>query len=168
MDSLETLIDLIPVHGLNTAYKIFRFILSSVKEVQDRKKQFEALAIAIGQLLRALDSEFRASRLIVASCGEQLRDLENLLQEIHRFVHKEQQRDFLMSLLTKDSRIAKIEIYYRRIGTIVSAFEISSLLSIQSMLERDQTAWNADTTALNARLSAIEHNQVDLQKILGS
>ncbi|KAJ6528312.1 kinase-like domain-containing protein, partial [Mycena vulgaris] len=164
--ALVTVLDLIPVPGLSTAFRVFTFILSSVKEVQHSKKQLEALAITIGQLLRTLDSELRASRLIEATCGEQLRDLDNLLKDIHRFAHNEQERGFFKSLLTKDSRIAKIETFYRHIGFTVSAFEISSLLSIQSMLERNQTARKEDTGALNARLSILEDNQVDLRKTL--
>ncbi|KAJ6530021.1 kinase-like domain-containing protein, partial [Mycena vulgaris] len=164
--ALDVLLGMTPVPGLSGAFTLFRFIVSSVQAVQASKKQLEALAKAVGQLLATLDSEFREARLIVANCGEALTDLESLLQDIHRFVHKEQERGFFKSLLNKDSRIAKIEAFYRHIGITLGAFQISGLLRIQSMLAGNDTARNEDTNALNTRLQTLEHNQVDLQKTL--
>ncbi|KAJ7496387.1 hypothetical protein FB451DRAFT_1385797 [Mycena latifolia] len=129
--SLETALQIVlgvtPVPGLSEAYTLFKFIVSSVQGVRESKKQLEVLAAAVGQLLTTLDSEFRSSRLIVQNCGRPLRELKILLEDIHRFVHKEQSKAFFKSLLTKNSRIASIEAFYRRIGISVNAFQVCSL-----------------------------------------
>jgi hypothetical protein len=51
----------------------------------------------------------------------------SLLQDIHRFVQKEQDKHFLKSLFNKDPRINQIESLYRRIGLSVSAFHVSAV-----------------------------------------
>ncbi|KAJ7496391.1 hypothetical protein FB451DRAFT_1549555 [Mycena latifolia] len=168
--SLETALQIVlgvtPVPGLSEAYTLFKFIVSSVQGVRESKKQLEVLAAAVGQLLATLDVEFRSSRLIVANCRGQLAELKILLEDIYRFVDKEQSKGFFKSLLTKDSRIASIEAYYRRIGMSVNTFQISGLLSIQSMLGKNEVARNEDADVLNARLKALEQNQVHLRETL--
>jgi hypothetical protein len=52
----------------------------------------------------------------------------SLLQDIHRFVQKEQDKSFLKSLFNKDPRINQIESFYRRIGLTVSAFHVSLVI----------------------------------------
>ncbi|KAJ7450210.1 kinase-like domain-containing protein [Mycena latifolia] len=144
-----------PVPGLSFAFTLFTFIVSAVNEVQSSKTQLEVLATAIGQLLATLNSEFRAARLTTAK----------LLGDIHRFVEKEQERGFLNALLNKDSRIATIEGFYRRIGITVSAFQISALLKVESMLWKDRNAQERDNDILDARFRALEKNHLDLRHI---
>jgi hypothetical protein len=48
----------------------------------------------------------------------------SLLRDIHQFVQKEQERNFLQSLVHCSSRIADIEGFYRRIETTISAFQV--------------------------------------------
>ncbi|KAJ7107926.1 hypothetical protein C8R44DRAFT_986984, partial [Mycena epipterygia] len=155
-----------PVPGLSAAFTLFSFIVSSVQAAQERNQQLEALAKTVGQLLAALDSEFRESRLSVSKCGGPLAELKTLLEDIHRFVHKEQGRGFFKSLVNKDARIAIIDAFYRRIGISVSAFQISGLLSIQDMVQRNEIARNEDANALNTRLKSLERNQVSLRETL--
>jgi hypothetical protein len=52
----------------------------------------------------------------------------SLLQDIHRFIQKEREKPFLKSLLNKDSRINKIESFYRRIGLTIGAFHVSVIM----------------------------------------
>ncbi|KAJ7496362.1 hypothetical protein FB451DRAFT_196353 [Mycena latifolia] len=164
--SLEAVLGLTPVPGLSAAFTLLKFIASSVQDVKQSKKQLEVLAIAVAQLLATLDSEFRSSSLIVANCGGPLAELKILLEDIHRFVDKEQSKSFAKSLLTKDSRIASIEGFYRRIGMSVNAFQISGLLRIQSMLGKNEKAQDEDMNLLNTRLKVLEQNQVYLRETL--
>ncbi|KAJ6522383.1 kinase-like domain-containing protein [Mycena capillaripes] len=155
-----------PVPGLSAAFTLLRFILSSIQTLQTSRKQLEGLARAAGQLLATLNSEFKGSRLIVAECREQLADLQILLEDIHRFVDKEQAKGFFKSLLKMDSRIASIEIFYRPIGITVNAFQISGLLSVQTMTGKNEKARNEDIKALNSQLKSLGQNQVELRKTL--
>ncbi|KAJ7843249.1 kinase-like domain-containing protein [Mycena olivaceomarginata] len=155
-----------PVPGLSAAFTLLRFIVSSIQTLQASRKQLEGLAKAAGRLLATLNSEFKESRLIVGKCKEQLTDLQTLLEDIHRFVDKEQARGFFKSLLKMDSRVASIELFYRRIGIIVNAFQISGLLSIQTMMGKNEKARNEDIKVLNTRLKSLGQSQVQLRKTL--
>ncbi|KAJ7467453.1 kinase-like domain-containing protein [Mycena galericulata] len=161
--SLRVVLAEVPVPGLSTAFSVFKFIVSSVQAVKESKKQLQVLAKGIGELLSTLNAEFRGSRIVTANCVKPLADLENLLQDIHRFVQKERDKAFLKSLLNKDSRINQIESFYRRIGLTVSAFHISGLLSMQDMLRNNETARIEDAGMLNACLRSLEQNQDDLR-----
>jgi hypothetical protein len=48
----------------------------------------------------------------------------SLLQDILDFVQKQASYNFLKQLYTKDERIARIEEYHRRIGSMVAAFQV--------------------------------------------
>ncbi|KAJ6524675.1 kinase-like domain-containing protein [Mycena vulgaris] len=164
--ALQVVLGITPIPGLSAAFTVFRFIVDSVQKVQDGKKQLDALAKAVGQILRALDSEFTASRLVVARCGGPLTDLGSLLNDIHRFVDKEQDKNFFKAFWDKDSRITKIEAFYRQIGITLGTFQMSRALSIESMFVVNERARNEDTKVLNARLQALEKNHLDLRKAL--
>ncbi|KAJ7740288.1 kinase-like domain-containing protein [Mycena olivaceomarginata] len=148
-----------PVPGLSAAFTLLRFIVSSIQTLQASRKQLEGLAKAAGRLLATLNSEFKESRLIVGN-------LQTLLEDIHRFVDKEQARGFFKSLLKMDSRVASIELFYRRIGIIVNAFQISGLLSIQTMMGKNEKARNEDIKVLNTQLKSLGQSQVQLRKTL--
>ncbi|KAJ7142923.1 hypothetical protein C8R44DRAFT_866193 [Mycena epipterygia] len=152
--------------GLSTAFTVLRFIVSEIQQVQASKKQLEVLGEAIGQLLETLDDEFKKSRLIAENASRPLRDLNILLEDVHRFVHKEQATGFFKSLLAKDTRIAGIEAFYRRIEIIINAFQITSLVNVQMMLSRNKAANEQDNDVLDAHLNALEKNQVDLRATL--
>ncbi|KAJ7142948.1 kinase-like domain-containing protein [Mycena epipterygia] len=151
---------------ISTAFTVLRFIVSEIQQVQASKKQLEVLGEAIGQLLETLDAEFKHSRLIATNASKPLRDLNILLEDVHRFVHKEQAAGFFKSLLTKDTRIASIEAFYRRIETVVDGFQISALVNVQVMLARNKAAYKKDKDVLEAQLHALEKNQVDLRATL--
>ncbi|KAJ6490563.1 hypothetical protein DFH09DRAFT_373160 [Mycena vulgaris] len=110
--------------GRATAFNILRFIVSEIQQVHASKKQLEVLAQAISQLLETVDTEFRQSRLIPTNVVKPLRDLKTLLEDVHHFVHKEQSIGFFKSLLNKESRIAGIEAFYRRIEMVVNEFQV--------------------------------------------
>ncbi|KAJ7142918.1 kinase-like domain-containing protein [Mycena epipterygia] len=152
--------------GLSTAFAVLRFIVSEIQQVQASKKQLEVLGEAIGQLLETLDDEFKKSRLIAENASKPLRDLNILLEDVHRFVHKEQATGFFKSLLAKDTRIAGIEAFYRRIEIIINAFQITSLVNVQMMLSLNKAANEQDNDVLDAHLNALEKNQVDLRVTL--
>ncbi|KAJ7789032.1 kinase-like domain-containing protein [Mycena olivaceomarginata] len=155
-----------PVPGLSAAFTLLRFIVSSIQTLQASKKQLEGLAKAAGRLLATLNSEFKGSRLIVGKCKEQLTDLQTLLEDIYQFIDKEQARGFFKSLLKMDSRVASIELFYRRIGIIVNAFQISGLISIQTMMGKNEKAQNEDIKVLNTQLKSLGQSQVQLRKTL--
>jgi hypothetical protein len=89
-----------------------------------------------------------------------------------------------------DSRVASIELFYRRIGIIVNAFQVSTisaavtadmgnsdwprfqqisgLLSIQTMMGKNEKARNEDIKVLNTQLKSLGQSQVQLRKTLGS
>ena len=89
-----------------------------------------------------------------------------------------------------DSRIASIELFYHRIGILVNAFQVSTisaaaaidmgnsdwphfqqisgLLSIQTILSKNEKARNEDIKVLNIQLKSLGQNQVQLRKTLGS
>ncbi|KAJ7718547.1 hypothetical protein B0H16DRAFT_422470 [Mycena metata] len=155
-----------PVPGLSSAFRLFTFIVSSVQAARESKKQLQVLAKGVGELLSTLNLEIRESRIVATSCVKPLGDLENLLQDIHRFVQKERDKPFLKSLFNKDQRINQIESFYRHIGLTVSAFNISGLLSIQDMFRNNETARIEDMSMLNAQLKRLEQNQDDLRNVL--
>ncbi|KAJ6518088.1 hypothetical protein C8R47DRAFT_1189465 [Mycena vitilis] len=105
--SSDTLVDAalsaIPVPGLSTAWTVFKFIIDGVNAVQASKGQLELLAQAVAQLLTALNSGFKDSKLIMVDCAVQLNDLKKLLDEIHQFVDKERKKNFLKAWFTDGS-----------------------------------------------------------------
>ncbi|KAJ7101935.1 hypothetical protein C8R44DRAFT_808907 [Mycena epipterygia] len=125
MRAVEALLGETPVPGLSAAFTVLKFIVSSVQAVRESKEQLKVLALAIAQFLGVLNAEFRGSRLIETDCKQALSDLESLLDEIHRFIDKEQGRGFFKSLLTNDSRIASIEGFHRRIGLVAGTFQLA-------------------------------------------
>src|ERR1700734_572290 len=144
MDIIQHCLSLAPLPYLAPAFSALRFIWSSVERAQASKRQLEALTKLIAQLLKALDSEYRARRLLQATTSMPLDDLcrfvaltllwtlrahcnpsHRLLAEISAFVQKEADCGFLKLLFTKDRRITRIEEYHRRIGTSVTSFQES-------------------------------------------
>ncbi|KAJ7089048.1 kinase-like domain-containing protein [Mycena crocata] len=164
--ALDLVLKINPVPGLSFAFALFTFIVTTVNEVQTSKTQLEVLATAIGQLLATLNAEFRAERLSTASCSRPLKDLKILLEDVHRFVEKEQGRGFVQALWNKDACLTTIEGFYRRIEITVSAFQITALLNVKSMLQNDQKAKGKDTDDLNTRLTALQHSHRDLRRTL--
>ncbi|KAJ7025722.1 kinase-like domain-containing protein [Mycena alexandri] len=164
--AIQNVLAEVPVPGLSSAFRLFSFIVSSVQATRESKKQLHVLANGVGQLLSTLNAEFRESRIVVANCAKSLSDLEKLLQDIHRFVQKEREKPFLKSLLNKDSRINQIESFYRHIELTVGAFQISSLLSVQTMLRNNETARTEDAGMLHAKLRGLEQNQDELRNVL--
>ncbi|KAJ7191761.1 kinase-like domain-containing protein, partial [Mycena pura] len=164
--ALHAVLGEIPVPGLSSAFRLFTFIISSVQAARESKKQLQVLAKGVGELLSTLNSEIRESKIVAETCVKPLADLDNLLQDIHRFVEKQRDKSFLKSLFNKDQRIYQIESFYRRIGLVVSAFHISGLLSMQDMFRNNETARIEDTSMLNAQLKELEKNQDDLRNVL--
>ncbi|KAF7353978.1 Kinase-like protein [Mycena venus] len=109
-----------------------------------------------------LNTEFSEARLVPEKCSKALEDLATLLRDIYRFVETEKNSGFLTALLQKDGRLFNIEAFYRRIGMSITAFQIPSLLSIQTMLAESKEAQARDTEALHMYLSALEKNNAKL------
>jgi hypothetical protein len=73
---VSAVLGIAPVPGLSAAFTVFKFIVSCVNDVQASKKQLRGLAIAVGQLLAALQREFESSRLVATACARPLNDLK--------------------------------------------------------------------------------------------
>ncbi|KAF7343173.1 Kinase-like protein [Mycena venus] len=144
--ALQTVLDVIlgitPVPGLSAAFDILKLIVSAVEQASRSKQRLTILAQSAAQLLQTLNNEFIASRLAQSACREPLRELQSLLIDIQTFVRDEQARPFLKTLFTQDARLEGIDGFYRRIGTVADAFQISTLLNIQRRLSNDKLACN--------------------------
>ncbi|KAJ7466190.1 kinase-like domain-containing protein [Mycena galericulata] len=164
--AIDALLGITPVPGLSAAFTAFKYIVSTVKAVQDSKEQLSTLAKALGQLLATLDKEFKSSVLIEASCVKPLNDLESLLEEVSKFVEAEKERGFLKSLFHAEARIASIEMFYHRIGTTASAFQISAMIGVQHYLQDNERARTRDVDALNSRFNVLEKDNSELRRTL--
>ncbi|KAJ7110263.1 hypothetical protein C8R43DRAFT_1113750 [Mycena crocata] len=158
--ALDVILGITPVPGLSAAFNILKFIVSSIEKISKSKQQLEVLALSVAQLLQTLNTEFQAWNIIHS--GKPLTDLYSLLNDIQCIVQKEKERSFLKALMAQDSRISLIEDYYRRIGTVANAFQISALLSIQGMISNDENARRRDIDSLHDRLRTMENNQMQL------
>ncbi|KAJ7466189.1 kinase-like domain-containing protein [Mycena galericulata] len=163
---IDALLKITPVPELSAAFTPFKFIVSTVKAVQDSKEQLSTLAKALGQLLVTLDLGFSSSALIEASCVKPLNDLESLLEEVSIFVWAEKERGFLKSLFHAESCVASIKMFYHRIGTTASAFQISTMPSVQHFLDEHEKARSHDINTLNSRFSALEKSDSELERTL--
>jgi hypothetical protein len=74
--ALNAVLGEIPVPGLFSAFRLFKFIVSSVQAAQESKKQLQVLAKGVGELLSTLNLEIRESRIVAANCVKPLADLE--------------------------------------------------------------------------------------------
>ncbi|KAJ7110252.1 hypothetical protein C8R43DRAFT_166136 [Mycena crocata] len=158
--ALDVILGVTPVPGLSPAFSIFKLIVSSVEQATKSKRQLEVLAASVAQLLEALNTEFKAARILHSACTKPLKDLYTLLNDIQRFIQAEQERPFFKALFTSDSQISEIEDFYRRIDAVASAFQISALLNIQHMISNDERARRQDIIGLHARLNMMEQNQL--------
>ncbi|KAJ7024029.1 hypothetical protein C8F04DRAFT_166492 [Mycena alexandri] len=169
--SLQTILDVIlmvtPVPGLSAAFHLLKLIVSAVQQASKSKARLLVLAQSAAQLLETLNAEFRASRLSQSTCARPLADLHSLLTDIQSFVQEERARPFFKVLWTQDARMEGIDAFYRRIGTVADAFQISALLNIQRMLSNDATARTQDSEGINVRLSTLEQNQTQIWRTLG-
>lgn len=73
--ALDVILGLTPVPGLSAAFHVLKFIVSSVQQVNESKRQLETLAKAVAELLATLNAEFKASRLVESTCARALKDL---------------------------------------------------------------------------------------------
>ncbi|KAJ7622505.1 kinase-like domain-containing protein [Roridomyces roridus] len=165
-DAVNLFTGITPVPGLHAAFTVFKFIYSSTQAARASQKQLVVLANALAQLLLTLQGEFESQRLTLKSCKQPLRDLIGLLNDIHKFIQKERDRSFLTTVIQADSRVAAIELFYHRIGTTTTAFQISASFSIQHMLNDNEQARLDDVRALTERFTALENNHSDLRREL--
>ncbi|KAF7350710.1 Kinase-like protein [Mycena sanguinolenta] len=159
----NVIIGVTPVPGLQSAFTVFKFIVSCVQNVRASQQQLIGLANAVGQLLATLQREFQSNKLTVGSCAQPLNDLLSLLKDIHKFLQTEQARSFLKALFHADSRISAIEMFYRRMGTTTTAFQISASLNIQHMLRDNERARIEDAHALTQRFVALKNDHNELR-----
>ena len=75
MDVIENALQLVPVPYLSTAFSIFRFIWTTVQDVQASKEQLKVFSNAIAQLLCTLDSETKAGRIVLGRLSPELLNL---------------------------------------------------------------------------------------------
>ena len=80
MDIIHECLSLAPVPYLGHAFSVLRFIWSSIREVRASKQQLEALALSIAQLLRTLDTEDRAERLLQVGTSKPIADLSRFVR----------------------------------------------------------------------------------------
>lgn len=127
-------------------FSALQFLWRSVKQVTANQEQLRTLVCFGTHLLQALsrDSDYCAGQ---ASQGEgstlddfrrfvthviNQTDSENtiafefrLLKEISTFVRKEASKNFLKSLITKDTRVSQIEDYHHRVCLFCHAFKVT-------------------------------------------
>ncbi|KAJ7627321.1 kinase-like domain-containing protein [Roridomyces roridus] len=164
--ALNILTGATPVPGLHPAYTVFEFIYSSVQTVRASKRPLVVLANAVAQLLAALQGEFKGERLSPESCRKPLKDLMDLLNDIHKFVQLDQERTFLTALFQADARVASIDLFYRRISMTMNSFQVSASLNIQQMLRDNERARLDDAQTLASRFSELENNHNELRREL--
>jgi hypothetical protein len=75
MDIVQQCLALAPVPYLSTAFSLLKFIWTSVQQAQASKEQLRVLATCIAQLLRALDYEYRANKMVPSTTATALNDL---------------------------------------------------------------------------------------------
>ncbi|KAJ6536274.1 kinase-like domain-containing protein [Mycena capillaripes] len=148
--------------ALSAAFTVLGFIVSSIQAQEASRGQLNVLSTSTEQLLTTLNKEFSELRLVPAKCVKPLADLEALLRDIHRFAEKETDSGFLKMLFQRDARVFKIEAFQRRIGMCINAFEISSLLNIQTMLAESKKARVRDAEVLHNYLNTLEQNNAKL------
>ncbi|KAJ6470933.1 hypothetical protein C8R45DRAFT_1014930 [Mycena sanguinolenta] len=163
---LDVIVGITPVPGLSAAFTLLRTIVSAIQQVSGSKQQLALLAQSAAQLLQTLNAEFSASRLMQSTCAQPLRDLHGLLLDIQAFVREEQARPFLKALWAQDSRMEGIDAFHRRMGTLADAFQISALIHIQHTLSNGVRPPKQDNGAVNARLTDLEQNQMQLWRRL--
>ncbi|KAJ7607962.1 hypothetical protein FB45DRAFT_392371 [Roridomyces roridus] len=163
--AVHTLAGVAPVPGLAAAFTVFHFICSCVRTIRVRQKQLAVLSNVIAQLLSTLQQEFEANRLVPISCVQPLHNLHQLLNDIHKFVQAEKDRSFFKAILlhTAASQVSVIDMFYHRIATATSSFQISSALNIQHMLHDNEQARLADVSALAERFEILEKNHDELR-----
>jgi hypothetical protein len=75
MDIIHHCLELTPVPFLAAAFSIFRYIWTSVQQVQASKQQLQCLASLIAELLQTLNNQYRTGRLTDGGTSAQLEDL---------------------------------------------------------------------------------------------
>jgi hypothetical protein len=113
MDVVHLCLSVTPVPYLAPAFSTLRFIWSSIAQAKTSKLQLEALAQAIAQLLKVLDGEYRAGRLLQGRTSIPLAGL-------HRFV------EFIMSCIliyTSTMQTPGRHIDFRAEGSIMRVSE---------------------------------------------
>ncbi|KAJ7737305.1 kinase-like domain-containing protein [Mycena metata] len=154
------------VSVLSAAFTVFEFILATVQTVKAARNQLDVLSTSTQKLLTTLNQEFTESRLIPEQCDKALPDLDILLRDILRYTERIKDSGFLKLLLQKDSRAFKIETFQKRIGVCINAFQISSILNIQSMLAESKSAQSRDTETLHSYLSTLAKSNAKLLQTL--
>jgi hypothetical protein len=142
MEIVRQCLSIPPVPCLASAFSTFKFIWSSVEQLQVGKSQLAALTQSIAQLLRTLDEEYRTGRFLQARSSVALADLCRfvrctpptnltyispcrLLDDISNFVQKEASKSFLKRLFTKNQSVARTDGYYASVGMIIESFQAS-------------------------------------------
>ncbi|KAF7300160.1 Kinase-like protein [Mycena kentingensis (nom. inval.)] len=166
MDALSQLAGSTPVPGLDAAFRLLSIILLDLPRVSESRKQVAQLAECVHQLLATVNGQLLNAQLLENECSQALGDLRLLLEDIAQFTRKEKEKSFLRALMTKEDRLGKINDFYRRIGIMVNAFQISSLMSVQAMVKLDGAARSEDAQTLQGRLQSMEQNQNELRRTL--
>ncbi|KAK7001568.1 DUF1768 domain-containing protein [Favolaschia claudopus] len=141
---LDVVLGVTPVPGLSAAFTLLKLIVSSIEKVKQSKQRLVVLAQSAGQLLQTLNTELCIGRLVQSTCQKPLKDLYSLLVDIQSYVGKEETTSFFKAVWKYDSRMERIDGFYRRLGTLADAFQISALLNIQHMISDDILARQQD------------------------
>lgn len=79
MDIIGQCLALVPVPYLHLSWTVFRFIWTTVQDIQASKEQLRSLSLSIAQLLQTLDAEIRAGRLIPEETSAELDNLRSFV-----------------------------------------------------------------------------------------
>jgi hypothetical protein len=79
MDIIHQCLSLVPVPYLAPAFSVLKHIWSSVQQAQASKQQLKVLTQSIAQLLRTIDEEYRAQRLLKSRTSTPLANLHGFV-----------------------------------------------------------------------------------------
>jgi hypothetical protein len=79
MDIIHQCLSLVPVPYLAYAFSALRLIWSSVQQAQASKRQLDILSELVAQLLKTLNGQYRARRLLQVQTSKLLIDLRGFV-----------------------------------------------------------------------------------------
>jgi hypothetical protein len=117
MDIIQQCSSLAPFPYLAPAFTVLKFIWSSVQQAQASKQQLEVLAQSIAQLLKTLDGEYRAQRLLPAMTSVPFDDLCRFVRSttpwalMYTYIVQALERDLSFRYKGSFTRISPVTIY---------------------------------------------------------
>ncbi|KAK0440008.1 kinase-like domain-containing protein [Desarmillaria tabescens] len=165
---MDVVLNLVPVPCLAYAYALLKLIWTTITALDTLKQQLEALASTTATLLSVLDRELKTRKVVPEEISIHLRETEDVLKHVLTFVNKVKEQGFLQNLYHKDDYLVQIDVFHKRILSLMHAFQISSFVNVQEMLAQFKKSRKKDRAVLLSRLRKLEKNQMLLMKMIGA